>query len=60
MIFAFFTSSPKMVRQAKPSRTKREGDVITVIESDARVDEATIKNLMGVQDVLRVISMPKF
>ena len=37
-----------------------EGDVITVIESDARVDEATIKNLMGVQDVLRVISMPKF
>lgn len=42
------------------ARTKREGDVITVIESDARVDEATIKNLMGVQDVLRVISMPKF
>ena len=38
----------------------REGDVITVIESDARVDEATIQNLMGVQDVLRVISMPKF
>ena len=42
------------------ARTKRAGEVITVIESDARVDEATIKNLMGVQDVLRVISMPKF
>ena len=44
----------------KASDEGREGDVITVIESDARVDEATIKNLMGVQDVLRVISMPKF
>ena len=47
-------------KRQRLARTKREGDVITVIESDARVDEATIKNLMGVQDVLRVISMPKF
>lgn len=42
------------------TRTKREGDVITVIENDARVDEATIQALGGLSDVLKVISMPRF
>lgn len=42
------------------TRTKREGDVITVIENDMRVDDGTIQALTEVQDVLKVISMPRF
>ena len=42
------------------ARTKREGDVITVIENDMRVDDGTIQALTEVQDVLKVISMPRF
>lgn len=42
------------------ARTRREGDVITVIEMDNPADDRTIGNLLGVQGVLRVISLPKF
>ncbi|WP_458862459.1 L-serine ammonia-lyase, iron-sulfur-dependent subunit beta [Acidaminobacterium chupaoyuni] len=42
------------------NRTKREGDVITVIENDTKVDEKTMEAMRKIQDVLRVISMPKF
>ena len=42
------------------ARTKREGDVITVIEIDAPVDQRTADSLLNVEGVLRVISLPKF
>lgn len=42
------------------TRTKREGDVITVIEIDAPADQRTADSLLNVEGVLRVISLPKF
>ena len=42
------------------NRTKRDGDVITIIENDNRVDEATMEVLLGLPEVIKVISMPKF
>lgn len=42
------------------TRTQRQGDVITVIENDSRADEKTVELLEHLDEVLRVISMPKF
>lgn len=42
------------------TRTQRQGDVITVIENDSRVDTKTVEQLESLDEVLRVISMPKF
>ena len=57
-----FSQIPAAEGNVVPARTcgLREGDVITVIEMDNPADDRTIGNLLGVQDVLRVISLPKF
>lgn len=42
------------------SRTKRDGDVITVVETDAKVDEETIGKLKEINNVSDVVAVPKF
>ncbi len=42
------------------SRTRREGDVITVVETDTAVGAATVSALQGLQQVDDVIAIPKF
>jgi len=42
------------------SRTKREGDVITIIETDALVDALTADTLRALPNVMNVVSIPRF
>lgn len=42
------------------SRTRREGDVITVVETDVPVDRATAEQLRSVESVSEVTVIPKF
>lgn len=42
------------------SRTRREGDVITVVETDAPVDAGTVNQLKQVESVSSVAMIPRF
>lgn len=42
------------------SRTRREGDVITVVETDVPVDEATVDQLRSVESVSEAVVIPRF
>ena len=42
------------------SRTRREGDVITVVETDVPVDEATVDQLRSVESVSEAVAIPRF
>ena len=41
------------------SRTRREGDVITVVETDEPVDAATVEQLRWVDSVREAVSIPR-
>jgi len=42
------------------SRTRREGDVITVVETDVPVDRATVDQLRSVESVSEAVVIPRF
>ena len=42
------------------SRTRREGDVITVVETDVPVDQATVAQLRSVESVSEAVVIPRF
>ncbi len=42
------------------SRTRREGDVITVVETDVPVDQTTVSQLWSVESVSEVVVIPRF
>ena len=42
------------------SRARREGDVITVVETDVPVDESTVEQLRHVESVSSVAMIPRF
>lgn len=42
------------------SRTRREGDVITVVETDVPVDPSTVDHLLSVESVTDAVSVPRF
>lgn len=42
------------------SRTRREGDVITVVETDGPVDRATVDQLRSVESVSEAVVIPRF
>lgn len=42
------------------SRTKRDGDVITVVETDVPVDQATVDQLWSVESVSDAVVIPRF
>lgn len=42
------------------SRTRREGDVITVVETDVPVDVATVDQLRSVESVSEAVVIPRF
>ena len=42
------------------SRTRREGDVITVVETDVPVDEAIVDQLRSVESVSEAVVIPRF
>ena len=42
------------------SRTRREGDVITVVETDVPVDQTTVSQLWSVESVSEAVVIPRF
>lgn len=42
------------------SRTKRDGDVITIIETDALVDGSTVDIMRALPNIANVVSIPRF
>ena len=42
------------------SRTRREGDVITVVETDVPVDDTTVGQLRSVESVSEAVVIPHF
>lgn len=42
------------------SRTRREGDVITVVETDVPVDQTTVSQLWSVESVAEAVVIPRF
>ncbi len=42
------------------ARTRRDGDVITIVETDEAIDQDTIEQLKQVSSVSNVIAIPKF
>lgn len=54
------TSCGYNIGNLRLSRTRREGDVITVVETDVPVDGETIERLLEVESVSDAIMIPRF
>lgn len=54
------TSCGYNIGNLRLSRTRREGDVITVVETDVPVDEETVERLLEVESVSDAIMIPRF
>ncbi|MBR5390258.1 MAG: L-serine ammonia-lyase, iron-sulfur-dependent subunit beta [Clostridia bacterium] len=54
------TSCGYNIGNLRLSRTRREGDVITVVETDVPVDEETLERLLEVESVSDAIMIPRF